>query len=202
MEVWIFPLLSSCPRPAFGPVAQQQSGLHRLSKRQLKLPCVPRSLSASLPLSPFLILPPPFCPHTSSKSFPSFWMCFTASGLPQKQSFQSPRFKCIKVIGKHENPLRFYNEDGLFLVYYKQSLSLWINWHFLTWCMLCCRYEQPKCDGNARAHPTKPKDHYRSRHLQGRSLKTGLTSVFPLCSVHMVKFFSRPLTSAVLPRLW
>ncbi|KAA8590069.1 hypothetical protein FQN60_014003, partial [Etheostoma spectabile] len=33
------------------------------------------------------------------------------------------------------------------------------------------RYEQPKCDGNARAHPTKPKDHYRSRHLQG---KTGL----------------------------
>ncbi|MEQ2185644.1 SPARC- modular calcium-binding protein 2, partial [Goodea atripinnis] len=29
------------------------------------------------------------------------------------------------------------------------------------------RYEQPKCDGNARARPTKPKDHYRSRHLQG-----------------------------------
>lgn len=42
---------------------------------------------------------------------------------------------------------------------------------FLTWCAFDHRYEQPKCDGNARAHPTKPKDHYRSRHLQGASLK-------------------------------
>lgn len=40
-----------------------------------------------------------------------------------------------------------------------------------TWCAFYHRYEQPKCDGNARAHPTKPKDHYRSRHLQGASLK-------------------------------
>lgn len=37
----------------------------------------------------------------------------------------------------------------------------------LTQCAFYHRYEQPKCDGNARAHPTKPKDHYRSRHLQG-----------------------------------
>lgn len=29
----------------------------------------------------------------------------------------------------------------------------------------CCRFEQPKCDGNARQN--KPKDYYRSRHLQG-----------------------------------
>lgn len=36
-----------------------------------------------------------------------------------------------------------------------------------SFCVPCYRYEQPKCDGNARANPTKPKDHYRSRHLQG-----------------------------------
>jgi len=38
---------------------------------------------------------------------------------------------------------------------------------FISFSLSCFRFEQPKCDGNARAHPNKPKDHYRSRHLQG-----------------------------------
>ncbi len=47
-------------------------------------PTLPVCLSASLPLSLFFSPSlPPFCPHTSPKSLPSFWMCFTASGLPQ-----------------------------------------------------------------------------------------------------------------------
>lgn len=37
-------------------------------------------------------------------------------------------------------------------------------------CFFHHRYEQPKCDGNARAHPNKPKDLYRSRHLQGKCM--------------------------------
>lgn len=44
-------------------------------------PCLPVCLSPSISL--FLPLPSPFCPHTSSKSLPSLWMCFTAFGLPQ-----------------------------------------------------------------------------------------------------------------------
>lgn len=30
-----------------------------------------------------------------------------------------------------------------------------------------CRYEQPKCDHTARAHPAKARDLYRGRQLQG-----------------------------------
>lgn len=44
---------------------------------------------------------------------------------------------------------------------------LCISLLFFSFSLSCCRFEQPKCDGNARAHPNKPKDHYRSRHLQG-----------------------------------
>lgn len=39
--------------------------------------CLSPSISLSHPPSP------PFCPHTSPKSIPSFWMGLTASGLPQ-----------------------------------------------------------------------------------------------------------------------
>lgn len=47
-----------------------------------------------------------------------------------------------------------------------QTIMLCISL-FLSLSLSYCRFEQPKCDGNARAHPNKPKDHYRSRHLQG-----------------------------------
>ncbi len=50
------------------------------------------------------------------------------------------------------------NNNALYSLSFLFSLSLSLS---------CCRFEQPKCDGNARAHPNKPKDHYRSRHLQG-----------------------------------
>ncbi|XP_024280009.1 SPARC-related modular calcium-binding protein 2 isoform X4 [Oncorhynchus tshawytscha] len=61
-----------------------------------------------------------------------------------------------------------------------------------------CRYEQPKCDGNARAHPTKPKDHYRSRHLQGcpGAKKTEfLTSVLDALSTDMVHAVTDPASA-------
>ncbi|KAL4641306.1 SPARC-related modular calcium-binding protein 2 isoform X1 [Arapaima gigas] len=60
------------------------------------------------------------------------------------------------------------------------------------------RYEQPKCDGNARAHPTKPKDHYRSRHLQGcpGPKKTEfLTSVLDALSTDMVHAVTDPASA-------
>ncbi|XP_062375126.1 SPARC-related modular calcium-binding protein 2 isoform X1 [Sardina pilchardus] len=60
------------------------------------------------------------------------------------------------------------------------------------------RYEQPKCDGNARAHPNKPKDHYRSRHLQGcpGAKKTEfLTSVLDALSTDMVHAVTDPATA-------
>ncbi|KAI4872670.1 hypothetical protein NFI96_030577, partial [Prochilodus magdalenae] len=57
------------------------------------------------------------------------------------------------------------------------------------------RYEQPKCDGNARAHPNKPKDHYRSRHLQGcpgAKKREFLTSVLDALSTDMVHAVTDP----------
>lgn len=45
--------------------------------------------------------------------------------------------------------------------------ALYFTFVCFSFSLSCCRFEQPKCDGNARAHPNKPKDHYRSRHLQG-----------------------------------
>ncbi|XP_052427644.1 SPARC-related modular calcium-binding protein 2 isoform X4 [Carassius gibelio] len=60
------------------------------------------------------------------------------------------------------------------------------------------RFEQPKCDGNARAHPNKPKDHYRSRHLQGcpGEKKTEfLTSVLDALSTDMVHAVTDPASA-------
>ncbi|XP_017279850.1 SPARC-related modular calcium-binding protein 2 isoform X1 [Kryptolebias marmoratus] len=60
------------------------------------------------------------------------------------------------------------------------------------------RYEQPKCDVNARAHPAKPKDHYRSRHLQGcpGAKKTEfLTSVLDALSTDMVHAVTDPASA-------
>ncbi|XP_065152182.1 SPARC-related modular calcium-binding protein 2 isoform X1 [Paramisgurnus dabryanus] len=61
------------------------------------------------------------------------------------------------------------------------------------------RYEQPKCDGNARAHPIKSKDHYRGRHLQGcpGEKKTEfLTSVLDALSTDMVHAVTDPASAA------
>uniref|UniRef100_A0A3Q2PUV2 SPARC related modular calcium binding 2 n=1 Tax=Fundulus heteroclitus TaxID=8078 RepID=A0A3Q2PUV2_FUNHE len=60
------------------------------------------------------------------------------------------------------------------------------------------RYEQPKCDGNARAHPTKPKDPYITRHLQGcpGAKKTEfLTSVLDALSTDMVHAVTDPASA-------
>lgn len=61
------------------------------------------------------------------------------------------------------------------------------------------RYEQPKCDGNARAHPTKPKNHYKNRHLQGcPGVKKNefLTSVLDALSTDMVHAVSDPSSAS------
>ncbi|XP_066552843.1 SPARC-related modular calcium-binding protein 2 isoform X2 [Amia ocellicauda] len=61
------------------------------------------------------------------------------------------------------------------------------------------RYEQPKCDGNARAHPTKPKDLFKSRHLQGcpgAKKSEFLTSVLDALSTDMVHAVTDPSSSA------
>uniref|UniRef100_A0A3Q4MWI3 SPARC related modular calcium binding 2 n=1 Tax=Neolamprologus brichardi TaxID=32507 RepID=A0A3Q4MWI3_NEOBR len=60
-------------------------------------------------------------------------------------------------------------------------------------------YEQPKCDGNARAHPAKPKDHYKSRHLQcpGAKKTEFLTSVLDALSTDMVHAVTDPASAGV-----
>ncbi|NXF38259.1 SMOC2 protein, partial [Nyctibius bracteatus] len=61
------------------------------------------------------------------------------------------------------------------------------------------RYEQPKCDNGARAHPTKTKDLYKGRQLQGcpGAKKTEfLTSVLDALSTDMVHAVSDPSLSS------
>ncbi|XP_011483063.1 SPARC-related modular calcium-binding protein 2 isoform X1 [Oryzias latipes] len=60
------------------------------------------------------------------------------------------------------------------------------------------RFEQPKCDGNARAYPPKPKDHFRNRHLLGcpGAKKTEfLTSVLDALSTDMVHAVTDPASA-------
>nr|XP_030708794.1 SPARC-related modular calcium-binding protein 2 isoform X3 [Globicephala melas] len=57
------------------------------------------------------------------------------------------------------------------------------------------RYEQPKCDNTARAHPTKTRDLYRGRQLQGcpgAKKNEFLTSVLDALSTDMVHAVSDP----------
>uniref|UniRef100_A0A5F9DE94 SPARC related modular calcium binding 2 n=1 Tax=Oryctolagus cuniculus TaxID=9986 RepID=A0A5F9DE94_RABIT len=60
------------------------------------------------------------------------------------------------------------------------------------------RYEQPKCDNTARAHPAKAKDVYRGRQLQGcpgPKKHEFLTSVLDALSTDMVHAVSDPSSS-------
>uniref|UniRef100_A0A8C9F817 SPARC related modular calcium binding 2 n=1 Tax=Pavo cristatus TaxID=9049 RepID=A0A8C9F817_PAVCR len=61
------------------------------------------------------------------------------------------------------------------------------------------RYEQPKCDNSARAHPTKTKDLYKGRQLQGcpgAKKNEFLTSVLDALSTDMVHAVSDPSLSS------
>ncbi|XP_053795179.1 SPARC-related modular calcium-binding protein 2 isoform X3 [Vidua macroura] len=61
------------------------------------------------------------------------------------------------------------------------------------------RYEQPKCDNGARAHPTKTKDLYKGRQLQGcpgAKKNEFLTSVLDALSTDMVHAVSDPSLSS------
>lgn len=63
------------------------------------------------------------------------------------------------------------------------------------------RYEQPKCDHTARAHPSRPRDLYKGRQLQGcpGAKKTEfLTSVLDALSTDMVHALSDPAASGRL----
>lgn len=64
------------------------------------------------------------------------------------------------------------------------------------------RYEQPKCDGNARAHSNKPKDLYKNRHLQGcpgAKKAEFLTSVMDALSTDMVHAVTDPAAAGRMP---
>uniref|UniRef100_A0A2R8PH40 SPARC related modular calcium binding 2 n=1 Tax=Callithrix jacchus TaxID=9483 RepID=A0A2R8PH40_CALJA len=61
------------------------------------------------------------------------------------------------------------------------------------------RYEQPKCDNTARAHPAKARDLYRGRQLQGcpgAKKHEFLTSVLDALSTDMVHAVSDPSSSS------
>uniref|UniRef100_A0A8D2IWE9 SPARC related modular calcium binding 2 n=1 Tax=Varanus komodoensis TaxID=61221 RepID=A0A8D2IWE9_VARKO len=61
------------------------------------------------------------------------------------------------------------------------------------------RYEQPKCDNSARAHPSKTKDLFKGRQLQGcpgAKKNEFLTSVLDALSTDMVHAVSDPAASS------
>ncbi|XP_060098479.1 SPARC-related modular calcium-binding protein 2 isoform X1 [Heteronotia binoei] len=61
------------------------------------------------------------------------------------------------------------------------------------------RYEQPKCDNSARAHPSKAKDLFKGRQLQGcpgAKKNEFLTSVLDALSTDMVHAVSDPAASS------
>uniref|UniRef100_A0A8C0LAB0 SPARC related modular calcium binding 2 n=1 Tax=Canis lupus dingo TaxID=286419 RepID=A0A8C0LAB0_CANLU len=63
------------------------------------------------------------------------------------------------------------------------------------------RYEQPKCDNTARAHPTKTRDLYKGRQLQGcpgAKKNEFLTSILDALSTDMVHAVSDPSSSGRL----
>lgn len=142
-----------------------------LQGRPWKLSCVPRSLPAfpsTVSLSFSLSL---FCPYTAPKSLNSFFGHVSRPLVRRKTIILVPEIKlCCCDCQTWDSSLISQLWEFSALNKSLPLISPQIWWHFLTWRTFYRRYEQPKCDGNARAHPTKPKDHYKSRHLQGTSL--------------------------------
>ena len=58
------------------------------------------------------------------------------------------------------------------------------------------RYEQPKCDNTARAHPARTRDRYKSRQLQGEWAGAGPGS--PAAALHL----PAGLRGKELKRVW
>lgn len=203
MEAWIFPLLSPCPRPAFGPVAQQQSGLRRLSKGDREsflvshAPCLPLSLYLSLshPHSPFLSSYQPQIPPFFLDMFHRLWFA-------TKQLFESLRFNCTRVIGKHGTALWFYIEDS-FTDINNPFHQFNFEWIKIFTCVVFSLIGMNSQSVMAMPGPTQLN---QRTIIEADISKVGLQrpdSVFSLCSDHMVKFFSnRPPTAVAFLRLW
>ncbi|KAF3842341.1 hypothetical protein F7725_024292 [Dissostichus mawsoni] len=142
--------------------------------------------------------------------YPTLWTEQVRSR--QNNRTRAPSSTCDQEQQSAQEEARQHKNDAVFIPDCAQGgLYKAVQCHPSTgycWCVLVdtgrpipgtsTRYEQPKCDGNARAHPTKPKDHYRSRHLQGcpGAKKTEfLTSVLDALSTDMVHAVTDPASA-------
>uniref|UniRef100_A0A3B4TKV0 SPARC related modular calcium binding 2 n=1 Tax=Seriola dumerili TaxID=41447 RepID=A0A3B4TKV0_SERDU len=142
--------------------------------------------------------------------YPTLWTEQVRSR--QNNRTRAPSSSCDQEQQSAQEEARQHKNDAVFVPDCAQGgLYKPVQCHPSTgycWCVLVdtgrpipgtsTRYEQPKCDGNARAHPTKPKDHYRSRHLQGcpGAKKTEfLTSVLDALSTDMVHAVTDPASA-------
>ncbi|XP_047459948.1 SPARC-related modular calcium-binding protein 2 isoform X2 [Mugil cephalus] len=142
--------------------------------------------------------------------YPTLWTEQVRSR--QNNRTRAPSSSCDQEQQSAQEEARQHKNDAVFVPDCAQGgLYKPVQCHPSTgycWCVLVdtgrpipgtsTRYEQPKCDGNARAHPTKPKDHYKSRHLQGCPgvKKTEfLTSVLDALSTDMVHAVTDPAST-------
>ncbi|KAM4729652.1 SPARC-related modular calcium-binding protein 2 isoform 2-T2 [Anableps anableps] len=178
-------------------------------------PKLERGTSTDPKPEPIAVEPPsPPEEEDVTSPYPDLWAVHLNSNR-QNRSRTSPS-SCDQEQQSAQEERRQHNNDAVFVPdcaqggFYKP-----VQCHPSTgycWCVLVdtgrpipgtsTRYEQPKCDGNARAHPTKPKDHYKSRHLQGcpGAKKTEfLTSVLDALSTDMVHAVTDPASAGRMP---
>uniref|UniRef100_A0A4W6FE43 SPARC related modular calcium binding 2 n=1 Tax=Lates calcarifer TaxID=8187 RepID=A0A4W6FE43_LATCA len=153
---------------------------------------------------------PPADDEDIISQYPTLWTEQVRSR--QNNRTRAPSSSCDQEQQSAQEEARQHKNDAVFVPDCAQGgLYKPVQCHPSTgycWCVLVdtgrpipgtsTRYEQPKCDGNARAHPTKPKDHYRSRHLQGcpGAKKTEfLTSVLDALSTDMVHAVTDPASA-------
>ncbi|XP_026212200.1 SPARC-related modular calcium-binding protein 2 isoform X1 [Anabas testudineus] len=142
--------------------------------------------------------------------YPTLWTEQVRSR--QNNRTRAPSSSCDQEQQSAQEEARQHKNDAVFIPDCAQGgLYKPVQCHPSTgycWCVLVdtgrpipgtsTRYEQPKCDGNARAHPTKTKDHFKSRHLQGcpGAKKTEfLTSVLDALSTDMVHAVTDPASA-------
>ncbi|XP_047668936.1 SPARC-related modular calcium-binding protein 2 isoform X1 [Tachysurus fulvidraco] len=156
---------------------------------------------------------PPTDEEDKITQYPTLW---TEQVRSRKNTSRTQSSSCDQEQLTAQEEARQHKNDAVFIPDCAQGgLYKPVQCHPSTgycWCVLIdtgrpipgtsTRYEQPKCDGNARAHPNKPKDLYRSRHLQGcpgNKKNEFLTSVLDALSTDMVHAVTDPAAAGRMP---
>uniref|UniRef100_A0A8C4WQ79 SPARC related modular calcium binding 2 n=1 Tax=Gopherus evgoodei TaxID=1825980 RepID=A0A8C4WQ79_9SAUR len=152
----------------------------------------------------------PRCPDIASR-YPTLWTEQVKSR--QNKTNKNSASSCDQELQSALEEAKQPQKDNVFIPECAQGgLYKPVQCHPSTgycWCVLVdtgrpipgtsTRYEQPKCDNSARAHPTKTKDLYKGRQLQGcpgAKKNEFLTSVLDALSTDMVHAVSDPSLSS------